>query len=55
VPYRWQALTGGNYLMSWQEEDRSTVVHCDNFEAKTSQAFYTTMSGDFYVMSGIMQ
>lgn len=52
VEFQWSALEGGNYLLSWQEDDKSTVVHCDNFEQKLCKAFYTTMKGDFYVMTG---
>ena len=33
VPYTWRAIKGENYLISWQESDNNTVVHCDNFEA----------------------
>lgn len=52
VPYTWKPLAGDNYLISWQESDKNTVVHCDNFEQHLSYAYYTTMSGDFYVMEG---
>ncbi|MCP1237778.1 hypothetical protein NKW55_14460 [Gluconobacter kondonii] len=52
MPFKWIVLEGGNYLLSWQEEDKSTVVHCDNFEERTTRSFYTTMSGGFYVLSG---
>ncbi|ACB95093.1 MoaF-related domain-containing protein [Beijerinckia indica] len=52
VPFKWTALEGGFHLLSWQEKDKSTVVHCDNFEAKTTRSFYTMMDGSFYVMSG---
>ncbi|MBS1095813.1 MoaF-related domain-containing protein [Gluconobacter wancherniae] len=52
VPFKWTALEGGFYLLSWQEEDQSTVVHCDNFEARASRSFYTMMNGNFYVLSG---
>ena len=52
VAFKWTALDGGNFLLSWQEDDKSTVVHCDNFEQKICRAFYTTMTGDFYVMTG---
>lgn len=52
VAFEWTALPGENFLISWQEEDKSTVVHCDNFEQKLCRAFYTTMKGDFYVMTG---
>lgn len=52
VAFDWTSLPGGNFLLSWQEENKSTVVHCDNFEQKICRAFYTTMKGDFYVMTG---
>lgn len=52
VPFTWKYLSDGNYLISWQESDQSTVVHCDNFENKKSYAYYTTMKGDFYVLEG---
>lgn len=52
VPFKWTALQGGFYLLSWQEEDQSTVVHCDNFEARATRSFYTMMNGNFYVLSG---
>lgn len=52
VAFEWTALAGENFLLSWQESDKSTVVHCDNFEQKICRAFYTTMKGDFYVMTG---
>ncbi|ATA18190.1 hypothetical protein EDC48_101341 [Gibbsiella quercinecans] len=50
--FAWKPLSDGNFLISWQENDKSTVVHCDNFEKKKSYAYYTTMKGDFYVMEG---
>lgn len=52
VAFEWTALAGENFLLSWQEADKSTVVHCDNFAEKICRAFYTTMKGDFYVMTG---
>ncbi|MGR5173541.1 MoaF-related domain-containing protein [Vibrio owensii] len=52
VPYKWRELSGGNYLVSWQESDNNTVVHCDNFNKGISYAYYTTMEGEFYVMEG---
>jgi hypothetical protein len=54
MPFRWTTLQGGNFLISWQEDDKSTVIHCDNFEANTTQCFYTMMDGSFYVMSGAL-
>jgi hypothetical protein len=54
MPFKWTALAGGEYLLSWQEDDNSTVVHCDNFDAKITRSFYTMMDGSFYVMSGVI-
>ena len=54
MPFQWEALPGGDFLLSWQEEDKSTVVHCDNFEALTTRSYYTMMNGSFYVLSGHM-
>lgn len=50
--YTWKLLSDSNFLISWQEDDKSTIVHCDNFEQKKSYAYYTTMKGEFYVMEG---
>lgn len=52
VPFQWRQLSDGYFMISWQESDNNTVVHCDNFDKKISYAYYTTMSGDFYVMEG---
>ncbi|AIA49947.1 MULTISPECIES: MoaF-related domain-containing protein [Serratia] len=52
VPFQWRSLADGYFMISWQESDKNTVVHCDNFEKHISYAYYTTMSGDFYVMEG---
>ncbi|GAA5106884.1 hypothetical protein GCM10023211_07260 [Orbus sasakiae] len=55
VTFTWKALPSDNYLISWQESDKSTVVHCDNFIQKKSLAYYTTMKGDFFVMEGVIK
>lgn len=55
VPFQWKALSDGNFLISWQEADKSTVVHCDNFEQNKSHAFYTMMDGSFFVMEGSIE
>ncbi|WP_413495692.1 MoaF-related domain-containing protein [Morganella psychrotolerans] len=52
VPFTWRQLPDNNFLISWQESTKATVVHCDNFENKKSYAYYTTMDGDFFVMEG---
>jgi hypothetical protein len=54
MPFLWQALEGDNFLLSWQEENKSTVVHCDNFKGKTTKSFYTMMDGSFFVMEGLI-
>src|SRR5690349_16038889 len=54
IPFQWKALQGGHFLISWQEDDSSTVVHCDNFEENTTRCYYTMMNGSFYVMSGFL-
>lgn len=52
VPFSWTKVGDLAFLISWQENDGSTVVHYDDFKEKISRAFYTTMKGDFYVMEG---
>lgn len=52
VPFAWSRVCEGTYLLSWQEDDKSTVVHCDSFEEGSSKSFYTVMDGNFYVLSG---
>ncbi|WP_156994639.1 MoaF-related domain-containing protein [Tatumella morbirosei] len=52
VPFQWRALADGSFLISWQESDNNTVVHCDNFDTGRSYVYYTTMGGDFYIMEG---
>lgn len=34
VPFQWRSLADGYFMISWQESDKNTVVHCDNFEKK---------------------
>ena len=50
----YEALDVGNgvYILSWQEADKGTVVHMDDFVAGTSRAFYTTATHDFVRMAG---
>lgn len=50
--FNWFELGNGEYILSWQEEDKSTVVHCENFEKKTTRSFYTMMDGSFFELSG---
>lgn len=55
VPFTWKAVTDKHFLISWQETDKSTVVHCDNFADKKSYAYYTMMDGSFFVMEGVIE
>lgn len=50
----YEALQVGDdtYVLSWQEADKGTVVHLDDFAAGTSRAFYTTATHEFVRMVG---
>jgi phenolic acid decarboxylase len=50
--YEWSRVGSGLYVISWQEESGATVVHIDNFEAGTSQSFFTTPQLALYRMEG---
>ena len=54
VAFEWTELDGGNFVISWQEADGSTVVHVDNFEQGSSLTFFTTPKSDFYRLSGTL-
>lgn len=55
VAFEWTELDGGNFVISWQEADGSTVVHVDNFEKGSSLTFFTTPKSDFYRLSGTLR
>ncbi|CCM79061.1 MoaF-related domain-containing protein [Rhizobium mesoamericanum] len=55
VAFEWKELDGGNFVISWQEADGSTVVHVDNFEKGFSLSFFTTPKSDFYRLSGTLR
>ncbi|WP_221410481.1 hypothetical protein [Apibacter sp. HY039] len=55
MPYTWKEISKNCFLISWQENDKSTVVHYDDFNQNKSHAFYTTMKGEFYKMEGIIE
>lgn len=55
VAYTWQHVAGETYAISWQEADRATVVHIDDFAAGTSRSFFTTPSLDFYRLEGSLR
>ncbi|MDN7588320.1 MoaF-related domain-containing protein [Burkholderia seminalis] len=55
VEYTWQPVTGETYAIAWQEADRATVVHIDDFAAGTSRAFFTASSLDFHRLEGSLR
>ncbi|ODV43560.1 adenylate cyclase [Cupriavidus sp. UYMMa02A] len=55
VAYTWRHLADEIYAISWQEADRATVVHIDDFAAGTSHSFYTAPSSDFYRLEGSLR
>lgn len=52
VQYTAVELAPGLFALSWQEADKGTVVHIDNFAAGTSRTFYTTAELGFLRMEG---
>jgi hypothetical protein len=55
VAYTWQLIAPHVYAISWQETDRATVVHIDDFASGTSQSFFTAASLDFFRLSGSLK
>jgi hypothetical protein len=55
VAYTWQHVAGEIYAISWQEANRATVVHIDDFAAGTSRSFFTAPSLDFYRLEGSLR
>jgi len=55
VACTWQHVAGEIYAISWQEADRATVVHLDDFAAGTSRSFFTAPSLDFYRLEGSLR
>lgn len=52
ISYKWEHVADDIYVISWQEDDRSTVVHVEDFTNGTSRSFFTTQSLDFYRVQG---
>jgi phenolic acid decarboxylase len=52
VRYTAVELAPGLYALSWQEADKGTVVHIDDFSDGSSRSFYTTAGLDFMQMEG---
>jgi hypothetical protein len=42
------------YLVTWQEQDKMTVVHLEDFERGTVRSHITAPSGDFFQLSGTL-
>ncbi|CAA2101825.1 MoaF-related domain-containing protein [Variovorax paradoxus] len=55
VRYRAEALGAGLYALSWQEADKGTVVHVDDFEVGHSFSYYTTAALEFVCMTGSLR
>jgi hypothetical protein len=55
VAYTWQHVAGEVYAITWQEADRATVVHIDDFAAGTSRSFFTAPSLDLYRLEGSLR
>lgn len=55
VTYTWQHVAGEVYAISWQEAERATVVHLDDFAAGTSRSFFTAPSLDFHRLEGSLR
>lgn len=54
VQYEAVEIGPGVYVLSWQEADRGTVVHVDDFVGGASRSFYTTATNDFVRMAGTL-
>ena len=54
VQYDAIEIAPGVYVLSWQEADRGTVVHVDDFPGGVSRSFYTTATNDFARMAGTL-
>jgi len=52
VEYQWRSIDGETFVISWQENDKATVVHLDNFSREASEAFFTTSDLQFFRMQG---
>ncbi len=54
VRYDAVEIDQGLYALSWQEADKGTVVHVDDFSGGKSRSFYTTATHDFVRMAGTL-
>ena len=55
VRYQAEEIGPGLYALSWQEADKGTVVHIDDFAAGHSRSYYTTAGHDFVRMAGTLR
>jgi hypothetical protein len=55
IAYTWREIAPHVFAISWQESDRATVVHIDDFAGGTSQSFFTAASLDFFRLSGSLR
>lgn len=55
VPYQYEALGDGKYILSWEEQDGSTVVHFDDFKNNLSRSYWTTPQNKLIRMKGTIK
>jgi hypothetical protein len=55
VRYQAEEIGPGLYALSWQEADKGTVVHVDDFAAGHSRSYYTTAGHAFVRMAGALR
>ncbi|MGF6771912.1 hypothetical protein P3T18_004399 [Paraburkholderia sp. GAS199] len=55
VQYTWHQVAPRTYAIVWQENDRSTVVHIDDFGNGTSLSFFTTAQLDLHRLQGSLR
>ncbi|MBN3761618.1 adenylate cyclase [Burkholderia sp. Ac-20365] len=55
VKYAWRQIAPGIFAISWQEADRSTVVHIDDFYEGTSCSFFTTAQLELHRLEGTLR
>jgi hypothetical protein len=55
IEYSWSEVSENVFVISWQEMDRSTVVHVDDFAKGTSMSFFTTSKLELIRLQGSLK
>jgi hypothetical protein len=55
VNFKWTKVGDDSFLISWQEADRATVVHFDNFRDGQSETFFTAATLEFIRLQGTIE